>query len=235
MADAACYEDAFDAGLFVCEDYVDVTVAGGVTLRASTAACTDFDLTGQVVWPAAHLLADYVTSPAGRAVVAGAAVLELGAGVGVAGAAAAVAGAASVLLTDGEDVVTRLLAVNAARMQAATGASVRVARLDWGSPADRAAVRAAAPASPAGPGWPVVLGADVAYSVGALEALFGAVAACLGSGGVALIGYVSRSGLLDRGLPAAATAAGLSSVEVAGTRRGVGGGLVGWVVRCERG
>lgn len=227
----AAYEDAFNPSLFVNEDYVDVAVAPGLALRASVAACTDFDLTGQVVWPAARLLADYVSTGAGASLVAGAAVLELGAGVGVTGAAAAVAGAATLLLTDGEAVVERLLATNAARVQAATGARASVARLAWGSAADRAAARAAAPG---GDGWPVVLGADVAYSVAALPSLFGAARDVLAPGGVVLIGYVSRSGLLDRGLPAAAAAAGLTAVEVDGTRREVGGGLVGWVVRCVR-
>lgn len=227
------YEDAFDASLFVDEDYSGRVVVGGVELAASEAACTAHDLTGQVVWPAAGLLADHLLTDAGRRTVAaaGGAALELGAGAGVAGAAAAAAGAATLLLTDHNDVVLRLLTANAARVAAATGAAVATRVLEWASAADRAAARAAAPTPD---GWPLVIGADVAYSVNALGPLTATIAALLAPAGVALIGYVSRSGLLDRGLPRAAADAGLTAVEVPGTRRGVGGGLEGWIVRMER-
>ena len=162
-------------------------------------------------------------------------VLELGAGLGVAGAAAALAGARSLVLTDGEPVVLRVLEKNAKLITDATGAAVGVRGLDWGSPADVAAAVACSPS-----GWPLVLGADVAYSLKALPSLVAVVAALLRGGeggkqlgtGTALLGYCSRSRLLDRGLPAAAAAAGLTAVEVPGTRGRVRG-LEGWVVRCS--
>lgn len=228
------YEDAFDAGLFIDETYEARVVIGGIALAASHAACTDHDRTGQVVWPAAGLLADYLLNEEGRQIVhqhGRGGVLELGAGAGVVTAAAAVASAPTLLATDHNDVVLRLLAANAARIEAATAASVATALLDWGSPSDRETARSAAPGAA---GWPLVLGADVAYSLAALHALCGTIAALMAEGGVALIGYVSRSGLLDRGLPSAAAAAGLSAVEIPGSRAGVGGGLEGWIVRMER-
>ena len=221
------YEDAFDAGLFIDEANEARIVIGGIQLAASHAACTAHDLTGQVVWPAAGLLADYLLSEEGRRLVqqhGAGGVLELGAGAGVVTAAAAAAGAPTLLATDHNDIVLRLLSANAVRVEAATGASVVTALLDWGSPCDRDAARSAAPGAA---GWPLVLGADVAYSLAALPALCGTIAAVMAEEGVALIGYVSRSGLLDRGLPSAALAAGLTATEVPGSRAGVGGGLEG--------
>jgi threonine dehydrogenase-like Zn-dependent dehydrogenase len=142
------------------------------------------------------------------------------------------AGASQLLLTDHNDIVLKLAASNGDRIASATGASVATAVLEWGSADDRATVRAAAP-SPSS-GWPLVIGADVAYSVAALPGLCGTVSALVATNGVALIGYVSRSGLLDRGLPLAAREAGLTAAEVPGTRRCVGGGLEGWIVRMEK-
>lgn len=252
------YEDAFDAGLFISEAYqpapfffgrrgdaqgdeeenengatdkADKAATVAITLLALPSATTAHDLTGQVPWPAARILGDYLVAAGAATVAAAGSALELGAGLGVAGAAAALAGARRLHLTDGEPVVLRVLQKNAALIAAATGAEASVSGLDWGSAADVAAAVALAPA-----GWPLVLGADVAYSVKALPALFSVVAALLrgqrGEGkGVALVGYCSRSLLLDRGLPVAAAEAGLTCVEVPGTR-GRARGLEGWVVRC---
>ena len=171
----------------------------------------DYDLTGQVVWPGAHLLASHLASPAGRAVCAKAGTAcELGAGVGLAGLAAVEAGCGHVLLTDGEPAVLTVLARNAAT----AGPRASAMHLPWDSAAALDAVRAT---SPGGAGFPLLLGADVAYSLAALPDLFGAAAALLAPGGAFLLGYVSRSGALDAAVPAAAAAVGLVAAPVPGT------------------
>lgn len=89
---------------------------GGLRVRASCsdAASTDFDLTGQVPWPALTVLGHFLGSGRGRVLCRGAHVCELGAGVGVPGLLAAAQGAASLLLTDHNDFVVQLLRENLA-------------------------------------------------------------------------------------------------------------------------
>ena len=140
------HECFFEPSLFLNEDYTPHTVAVtprvSLTLLASSAASTDVDLTGQVIWPASVLLGRWLLLHAaggggggggggtaddrgsvGR-LPAAPRFLELGAGVGVAGLTAAAAfPAASVVLTDGSAVVLRVLDANAAAASAAAAAS----------------------------------------------------------------------------------------------------------------
>lgn len=81
-------------------------------LDCSQAASTDYDLTGQILWPVSVLLSHYMASERGSSLVRGRTVVELGAGCGLPGMVAAHF-ADRVLLTDGNDVVMDLLARNA--------------------------------------------------------------------------------------------------------------------------
>ena len=142
--DVCCFEPS----LFLNEDYEEVTYeVGAVRQRVLClrAASTDHDLTGQVVWPVSCLLAWFCEKHRGR--FAGARVLEVGAGCGLAGLVARSVGA-DATLTDGSDVVCRLLARATAL---APGATSR--KLVWG---DRASFDALG-----GAPWDFVLGADV--------------------------------------------------------------------------
>jgi predicted nicotinamide N-methyase len=87
---------------------------------------------GLQVWAGALLLTDWVSAQGGA--LAGAAVLELGAGTGLAALAAAHAGAARVFATDTNvsAPVLELAAANAAAAGLADAVSVR--RLDWAAP-----------------------------------------------------------------------------------------------------
>lgn len=76
-------DDNFDPGLFLNEECTLFSVnVGGLdeTLEASSAASTEYDLTGQVIWPVSRLLALYMHEERER--LKGKRVLELGAGVG---------------------------------------------------------------------------------------------------------------------------------------------------------
>ena len=127
---AAADEDNFEPDLFLNEDYAarSFELGGGAqACLCLESASTDHDLTGQVVWPVSVVLARFVASRG--AALAGKRVVELGAGTGLAGLAAARAGAARVTLTDGSDVVLRLLA-----RSLATPAVARTLRAPPGSP-----------------------------------------------------------------------------------------------------
>ena len=70
----------------------------------------DYDLTGQILWPAASLLANYVASNPSILLSCSCA-LELGAGLGLVGLLAAQT--CPVVLTDHNEVVLRVLSRNA--------------------------------------------------------------------------------------------------------------------------
>ena len=60
-----------------------------IAAKCSMAASTDYDLTGQVPWPALTVIGYWLASPDGTATVKGAHCCELGAGIGVPGLLAA--------------------------------------------------------------------------------------------------------------------------------------------------
>ena len=276
------YEDAFDASLFLNEEYVSVSVPFGeveeegegrerfsLDLLCSQAASTDFDLTGQVLWPAAALLAGYLVAgeeggtgekSRGRSLAARSrsGACELGAGLGLSGlAAVAFSGLRRLVLTDGSDVVLRVLERNARRVATSSCSAeaeerereVSVSGLEWGDEAAAAALRREHSMN----GFDLLLGADVTYSHSALPALFSTAAMLLREREededeededeeerkkekekppvpTFLLGYVSRSLALDRAVPREAEKAGFDVEVVAGTRRRLPGGQEGWIL-----
>ena len=106
-------EDGSDMySLFVCEDYVEKSWVFGdlsQSLLCSNMSSTDHDLTGQIVWPACVLLSWFIYS--NKTEFRYARVLELGAGCGLAGFVAANY-ASSCVITDGNDIVVKLLKKN---------------------------------------------------------------------------------------------------------------------------
>eukprot|EP00559_Dactyliosolen_fragilissimus_P004849 CAMPEP_0184865858 /NCGR_PEP_ID=MMETSP0580-20130426/19446_1 /TAXON_ID=1118495 /ORGANISM="Dactyliosolen fragilissimus" /LENGTH=394 /DNA_ID=CAMNT_0027365233 /DNA_START=8 /DNA_END=1192 /DNA_ORIENTATION=- len=84
-----------------------------IELLCSSAASTDYDLTGQIVWPVSIRLSSYLTSNQGRHLLQGRNVIEMGAGCGLPGIVAS-HWANQVILTDGNDTVVDLLQQNCA-------------------------------------------------------------------------------------------------------------------------
>lgn len=128
-------EDDSFSKLFICEEYVEKTFVFGdefeQRLLCSNMSSTDHDLTGQIVWPASIQLSWLlVRCPAVQARLPGAVVLELGAGCGLAGFVAARLAAAKVIITDGNDVVMRLLDKNIDHLSVRD--SVHAHKLLWG-------------------------------------------------------------------------------------------------------
>jgi len=103
------------------------------TLLAGKQACTDWDLTGQIVWPAAFQLAYFMHNPKYTDAFRGKRVVELGSGAGLSGFVAAKY-ASKVVLTDGNEIVMRLLDKNIDFVKTASPSSCPVAarRLYWG-------------------------------------------------------------------------------------------------------
>ena len=148
-------------------------------------AVEDFLETGQVVWPAAPVLAYFLLSDEGQNLTSGRDVIELGAGVGIPGLLASLC-AHSVVLTDHNPTVLEILRRNVALNEpvstcdakdrakdrlgvSRTLCSVSVEPLDWDSPPSPALVGR----------FDVAIGADVVYAPGAAAALFRTVDAVL--------------------------------------------------------
>ncbi|OQR97888.1 hypothetical protein ACHHYP_09851 [Achlya hypogyna] len=151
-SDGEDYDDYFNAALFLNENYTNTEYDfGGIrqNLLSSKAASTDHDLTGQVVWPVSILLSWFVAS--NRDLFRGKTVLEVGAGAGLAGFVAAQF-AAHTAITDGNDVVLRLLRRNVEH----TDANAGVYKLLWGEEASAVEFTEAFPHP-----VDIVLGADV--------------------------------------------------------------------------
>ena len=106
-------EDDTLSALFTCETYTEKTFDFGdikQSLLCSRATSTDFDLTGQIVWPASIILCWYLAHHR-LDLLENKTVLELGAGCGLAGFYAAKF-CSHTTITDGNEVVLRLLEQN---------------------------------------------------------------------------------------------------------------------------
>ncbi|GMN65058.1 hypothetical protein TIFTF001_034131 [Ficus carica] len=80
--DIVCLDKSF----FINDDYQLTKFTFGsevIELLCLQSASTDFDLTGQLVWPGAMILNDYLSSYADM--LKGCSVIELGSGVGITG------------------------------------------------------------------------------------------------------------------------------------------------------
>ena len=124
------------SSLFICEEYVEKEFTfphpGGASstvqrLLCSSMSSTAHDLTGQIVWPAAEYLSYFIEYVLSKNLT-DAVVMELGAGCGLSGFLASRYCSKSII-TDGSDVVVRLLEKN---MEFLGSSNVEVSSLLWG-------------------------------------------------------------------------------------------------------
>lgn len=99
-----------------------------IPLKVSTSATTDYDLTGQILWPVALMLSYYLGSNPDN-ILDKKNALELGAGTGLPGIVAAKY-ASKVAVTDGNDIVMELLHENVALQPNAE--QIHACKLVWG-------------------------------------------------------------------------------------------------------
>lgn len=105
-----------------------------IDIFCSTAASTDWDLTGQILWPVSILLSHFVVSRPGQDIVRGHNVVELGAGCGLVGMAASYF-CQQAVLTDGNEIVMDLLSKNAESRE-----NVSAAAFTWGTRSELLAI-----------------------------------------------------------------------------------------------
>lgn len=193
--------------LFVNVDYREACFDLGDGIKQTClcldAACTDHDLTGQVVWPVSVLLAAFVArSDEFRAKRC----LEIGAGCGLPGLTAAARSGCVVALTDGSDIVLDLLH----RTVKELGSPASVKSLLWGDRSSAEAfVRDFGRAD-------FILGADVVAWPQSIEPLFQTISFVGSQTAVFYCGFVCRAANIRDLFYTQATRYGfrISSVEI---------------------
>jgi len=181
--------ELFDASLFLNENYkIQEFVFGDIKFRAklSEAGSTDYDLTGQVIWPAAPLLCQYLVKNSSS--FQGKRILEVGSGVGVTGLLAAHI-CCQVVVTDHIKTVMKILDENVATLNNPSCFS-RV--LDWADLSHRQAILNEF--SP----FDAVIGSDVVFWKDSIVPLFQTVRDLLQPGAEFFLSYQSRTLITDR-------------------------------------
>lgn len=207
-------EDDCIGDIFVCRDYyskhIKLERAGFdpvyQRLDALASASTDFDLTGQIVWPACELTAGYLAF-SGRTLITDQAVLELGSGAGLCGLVASQF-ASDCTLSDNEPEVLALLERNI--KHASTACNTRIVRLSWGNENDVQRLREGAGRER----WPVIVGVEIMFQRSAVLLLFRTICELLAEDGVFILGYIDRWSGLKKDLEEEALRVGLSWVVV---------------------
>lgn len=208
--DFVCLDESF----FVNDDYQLTTFKFGsqvLQLYCLQAASTDFDLTGQLVWPGAELLNDYLSKNADM--LSGCSVIELGSGVGITGILCS-RFCRKVLMTDHNEKVLKILKKN---IELCDCSGLQAEKLEWGNSDQLNHILDENPG-----GFDLVLGADICFQQSSIPLLFDTVKQLLAAGEAKckfLLAYVSRAKVMDAMVACEALRRGLVVNEVVGTRR----------------
>ncbi|CAA3007772.1 Hypothetical predicted protein [Olea europaea subsp. europaea] len=126
-----------DESFFINDNYQLTTFTFGshvLELYCLQSASTDFDLTGQLVWPGAVLLNDYLSKNAET--LQGSSVIELGSGVGITGMLCS-RFCREVVLTDHNEEVLKILKKNIELQESSQNslccAELKAEKLEWGN------------------------------------------------------------------------------------------------------
>jgi len=198
-------DEHFDPALFLNQDYRDHTFTFGnisLPIQMLHSAMTDYDLTGQIVWPACYALCNYILRH--QSLFQGKRVLELGSGVGLSGLLAAQF-ASGVTLTDGNEAVLDLLRRNAAACAPTTAAPMQCSRLQWGT-SDEDSIRPE--------DFDMIIGADIVFWPQHVALLFHTVARALSPSNFFILSYKSRAGILDQSIEDQVELCGLVKVDI---------------------
>lgn len=191
------HEDVrFDYGLTVC-------------------MAADYDLTGQLVWPGAVLLNNYLSE--NEEILRGCSVIELGSGVGITGMLCH-RFCHEAVLTDHNEEVLKILEKNIKlNISSQSHAGLRSENLEWGNSVQLEKILQNHPE-----GFDLILGADICFQQSSIPLLFDTVANILRVSHRGkckfILAYVSRAKVMDALVISEAIRHGLQVSEVAGTR-----------------
>ncbi|XP_057801061.1 protein-lysine N-methyltransferase EFM3 [Salvia miltiorrhiza] len=219
--DIVCLDESF----FINDNYQLTRFTFGsqvLELYCLQSASTDFDLTGQMVWPGAELLNDYLSKNSD--ILQGCSVIELGSGVGVTGILCS-RFCREVVMTDHNDEVLKILTRNIVLDDSSKNTICSAEKLEWGNSEQLNDILQRHP-----DGFDLVLGADICFQQANVPLLFRTVKQLLHVGLKKkcrfILAYVSRAKVMDDMVVGEASRHGLRITEVAGTRaeiRNLGG------------
>ncbi|CAA0372215.1 Lysine methyltransferase [Arabidopsis suecica] len=201
---------------FINDDYQLTKFTFGshvLELYCLQSASTDFDLTGQLVWPGAMLMNGYLSENAD--ILQGCSVLELGSGVGITGVLCSKF-CRKVIFTDHNDEVLKILKKNIDLHGHSSGpkpsAELEAAKLEWGNSDQLGQIL-----KKHNDGFDLILGADIYILI--VEQLL----RIRGQGNCKFIlAYVSRARQMDSAILREGAQHGMLMNEVSGTRCTVG-------------
>lgn len=217
--DMVCLGESF----FVNRDYELATFTFGshvLHLHCLQSASTDYDLTGQIVWPGAMLLNNYLSENSG--ILEGQSVIELGSGIGITGILCS-RFCREVVLTDHSDEVLEIINKNIelqSSSQNQSSAGLTAEKLDWGNNDQISQILHKYPK-----GFDIILGADICFQQSSVPLLFSTVEKlllCQGGKCRFILAYVSRAKIMDSMVINEAVKRGMQVSEVYGTRSTVG-------------
>ncbi|XP_015958491.1 uncharacterized protein LOC107482488 [Arachis duranensis] len=215
-----------DASFFLNDNYQLTNFTFGsqdIQLFCLQSASTDFDLTGQLVWPGAMLLNDYLSKNV--EMLRGCTAIELGSGVGITGILCS-RFCHKVVMTDHNEEVLKILNKNIELHSCSDNTSPSSRRLfanklEWGNSDQINDILQNHPG-----GFDLVLGADICFQQSSVPMLFNTVEQLLWAGEGRrckfILAYVSRTKTMDSMIIMEASKHQMQMKEVPGTRRIVG-------------
>ncbi|CAH9103140.1 unnamed protein product [Cuscuta epithymum] len=206
-----------DASFFINDNYELTTFSFGsqvLQLYCLQSASTDFDLTGQMVWPGAVLLNDYLAKKAD--IIRGCSVIELGSGVGITGILCSKF-CHEVVMTDHSEEVLKILKKNIELHSSEIYTGLKAEMLEWGNNDQLSSILEKHPE-----GFDLILGADICFQQSNVPLLFDTVEQLLkirgGDKCKFILAYVSRAKTMDSLVTDEAIRHGLQINEVCGTQ-----------------
>ncbi|XP_022985666.1 protein N-lysine methyltransferase METTL21A [Cucurbita maxima] len=214
-----------DASFFMNNDYQLTTFAFGsheIELLCLQSASTDFDLTGQLVWPGALLMNNYLSKHAH--LLQGCSIIELGSGVGITGILCSKF-CHKVVLTDHNEEVLKILKQNiqlhSSPESFGNSTGLVAEKLEWGNSDQITQV-----IDKYSGGFDLILGADICFQQSSVPLLFETAEQLLQVRGRGkckfILAYVSRAKIMDALILDEASRHRMQMTEVAGTRSVVG-------------
>ncbi|XP_057753880.1 uncharacterized protein LOC130973401 [Arachis stenosperma] len=215
-----------DASFFLNDNYQLTNFTFGsqdIQLFCLQSASTDFDLTGQLVWPGAMLLNDYLSKNV--EMLQGCTAIELGSGVGITGILCS-RFCHKVVMTDHNEEVLKILNKNIELHSCSDNTSpssrgLFASKLEWGNSDQINDILQNHPG-----GFDLVLGADICFQQSSVPMLFNTVEQLLWAGEGRrckfILAYVSRTKTMDSMIIIEASKHQMQMKEVPGTRRIVG-------------
>lgn len=216
-----------DESFFIDESYVVRSFHYGphsIDVFCLQSSATDYDLTGQMIWPGAELMNKFILK--NSQIFQGHSIIELGSGVGLTGILCGIF-CAKVVMTDHNDRVLKVLKRNI-ELQGShnkyNNENITCEKLEWGNREQLTHILEKHPQ-----GFDVILGADICYQQDSICSLFETIQILLYSKqdnvGKCILAYVSRAKSVDATIVKEAHDHKLEVHEIEGTRNRVSDGV----------